>query len=199
MIHRYVEKALNLLGVQIHRQNAVGPGSHQQIGHELGRDRHARLILPILSGVAVKWQHRCDAVGAGPFERVHNDEQLHQVMICWRAGRLNHKHILTSDVFLDLGKRFSVGEGGEGDFARLDANVTADGIGEREIRTAGEYFHVRFRSGRGFNLCCRATLLAAAKSNNWQTPIKCIRALGNKFILTEYAPLGQALKLGEEP
>ena len=32
MIHRDVKKALNLLGVQVHGQDAVGAGGDQQVG-----------------------------------------------------------------------------------------------------------------------------------------------------------------------
>jgi len=47
------KKALDLLGVQIHGQDPVCPGSHQQVGDELGRNRHARLVFAILP-----WRNR---------------------------------------------------------------------------------------------------------------------------------------------
>jgi hypothetical protein len=54
MIHRNVEKPLDLLRVQIHRQNAVRAGGHEQVRHQLRRDRHARLVFAILPRVTVK-------------------------------------------------------------------------------------------------------------------------------------------------
>ena len=48
-----VEEALDLGGVQVEGQDAVGAGHRQQVGHQLGGDRHAALVLAILPGVAV--------------------------------------------------------------------------------------------------------------------------------------------------
>ena len=48
VIDRDVEEALDLRGVQVHRQDAVGARGRQQVRHELGRDRHARLVLLVL-------------------------------------------------------------------------------------------------------------------------------------------------------
>jgi len=49
MIHRDVEETLDLLRVQIHRQHAVRPRCDEQVGDELGRDRHPRLVLAVLA------------------------------------------------------------------------------------------------------------------------------------------------------
>ncbi len=81
MVHRNVEKALNLLRVQIHGQDAIGARRDQQIGHQLRGDRDARLIFAILARVAVERQHRGDARRAGPPQRIHHDEHLHQMVV----------------------------------------------------------------------------------------------------------------------
>ena len=60
MVHRNIEEPLNLLGVQVHRQDAVRPRGHQQVGHQLGGDGHARLVFAVLPGISVKRQHRRD-------------------------------------------------------------------------------------------------------------------------------------------
>ena len=52
VVDRHVEKALNLRRVQVHRQHAVGPGPRDEVGHQLGRDRHAAFVLAVLPGVA---------------------------------------------------------------------------------------------------------------------------------------------------
>ena len=67
-----------------------------------------RLVLSVLPGVTVKGQNRRDPLGRGPPRRVNHDEQLHQVMIRWRAGRLDHEDILTPDVLVDLHERLAV-------------------------------------------------------------------------------------------
>jgi hypothetical protein len=42
VVGRDVEEALDLAGVQVERQHAVGAGMGDQVGDELGRDRRAR-------------------------------------------------------------------------------------------------------------------------------------------------------------
>ena len=79
VIDRHVEEALNLRGVQVHGQHAVGAGARDEVGHQLGGDRHAALVLAVLPGIAEVRHHRRDAVGAGPLEAVDHDQQLHQV------------------------------------------------------------------------------------------------------------------------
>ena len=81
MIDRNVKEPLNLRLVQIHRQHAVGAGRAQHVRHQLGRNRHARLVLAILPRVAVIRQHRRDPRRRRAPERVDHDHQLHQVLI----------------------------------------------------------------------------------------------------------------------
>ena len=49
MIDGNIEEALNLLRVQVHRENPVRAGGDEQVGDELGGDGHARPILAIPS------------------------------------------------------------------------------------------------------------------------------------------------------
>ncbi|EKD34293.1 MAG: hypothetical protein ACD_75C02402G0001 [uncultured bacterium] len=53
IVHRDVEESLDLTGVEIHRQNAFGPGLGDEIGDELGGDRCARRHFPVLAGIPV--------------------------------------------------------------------------------------------------------------------------------------------------
>jgi hypothetical protein len=52
IVDRNVEEALNLAGVQIDRQHAVGAGAGDEIGDELGRDRRAGPGFAVLPGIA---------------------------------------------------------------------------------------------------------------------------------------------------
>ena len=102
VIDRNVEKALDLGGVQVHRQHAVGPGPGDQVGHQLGRDRHPAFVLAILPGVAEIRDHRRDPLGTGPLAAVDHDQQFHQVVVDRRAGRLDEEHVAAADVLVDL-------------------------------------------------------------------------------------------------
>ena len=61
VVHRDVEEPLDLPGVEVQGQHALRPGRGEQVGHQLGRDRHARLHLAVLAGVPVVGEHRRDA------------------------------------------------------------------------------------------------------------------------------------------
>ena len=110
MVHRNVEKALNLGRVQVHRQHAVGPGAGNQVGHQLGRDRHAAFVLAVLPGVAEIGNHGRDPIGAGPLEALDHDQQFHQVLVDRRAGRLDDEHVAAANVLVDLAGDFAVGK-----------------------------------------------------------------------------------------
>jgi hypothetical protein len=133
VVHRDVEEALDLLAVQIHRQHAVGPGGHEQVGHQLGGDGHAGLVLAILPGVAVEGDDGRDALRGGPLGRIDHDEQLHQVMVGRRAGGLDEVAVRAADVLVDLHERLAVGEAVDGRVAERDADGRADFLCERPV------------------------------------------------------------------
>ncbi len=70
-----IEEALNLRLVQIHRQHAVGAGGAHDVGDELGGNRNARLVLPVLAAIAVVRHDRRDARRRRPAERVDHDRE----------------------------------------------------------------------------------------------------------------------------
>ncbi len=102
MVDRDVEKSLHLLRVQIHREDAAHSRGGEEVGDQLGRDRHPRLVFAILPRVAEKRNHRRDPIGARPARRVHHDEQLHEVLIGRRAGRLDDENVAAANVLVDL-------------------------------------------------------------------------------------------------
>ena len=149
--------------MKIHRQHAIAARSHKQVGHQLGSDRHTRLIFSILSRIPIKWNHCRDAHCARPTERVHHDEQLHQIMIGRRTGGLHHIHILAPDIFVDLHERLAVRKRVDGAFPQLDANTLADGLREFLIGCAGKYFHKMKRFWKTTPLLSRAGVLWSSR------------------------------------
>jgi hypothetical protein len=105
-----VEEALDLAGVEVEAENPVGAGPLDQIGHQLGRDRRARAGLAVLAGIAEIGDHRGDPAGRRPPQRIDQDQQLHQVVVGRKRGRLDDEHVLAAYVLLDLDEDLHVGE-----------------------------------------------------------------------------------------
>jgi hypothetical protein len=104
----------------------LAPADIEQVGHQFGGDRHAGLVLAILPGVAVEGNDGRDALRRGALGRIDHDEQLHQVMVGRRAGRLDEIAVRAADVLVDLHERLAVGEAGDGGVAERNADGRAD-------------------------------------------------------------------------
>jgi len=102
VVERDVEEALDLAGVEIHRERAIGAGGGDEVRDQLRRDRRAGLRLAVLPRVPEVRDDRDDAAGAGTLERVDRDQELHQRFVGWRTRRLNHEAVHTADVLADL-------------------------------------------------------------------------------------------------
>ena len=56
----YLDKLyLYLTGMKVHGDDMISPGDTQHVGHQLGRDGGAGLVLLILPGVRVARDHSC--------------------------------------------------------------------------------------------------------------------------------------------
>ena len=166
MIHRNIEKSLHLLRVQIHRQHTAYAGGMQKIRDELGRDRHPRLIFAVLSRVTEKRNDRRDAIGAGAARGIHHDEQLHQVLVGRRAGRLNNENIAAANVFLDLDVGFAIGKRADRRLPKRHADAVADALRQLAIGGTAEDFHLGLESEHN---CGGANL--GAPNGHWQSLI----------------------------
>ena len=111
VIHRDIEEALNLRGVQVHRQHAVCAGGFDHVGDELCRNGVAALGLSILPRVAEVGDHGGDTAGRGALAGVDHNEKLHEVVVHGLAGGLNEKNVAAADGFVDGHGDFAVGKG----------------------------------------------------------------------------------------
>jgi hypothetical protein len=94
VVDRDVEEALDLIGVQIHGQHAIGTRGTDHLRHQPGGDRHARgARTAVLPRIAEVGDDRGDALRRGPAQRVDHHQQLHQIVVGRRAGRLHHEHV----------------------------------------------------------------------------------------------------------
>ena len=133
-----VEEALNLRGVQVDEESAVGAGGGEQIGDELGADGDAGTVLAILSRVSVIGNDGGDAGGGGALECVDHDKKLHQVLVDGIAGGLDDEDVDAADVLEQLEVDFAIGEALQLDLTDRNADVAADLFGQGPIGRAAE-------------------------------------------------------------
>src|SRR6185436_14440422 len=138
VVHGDVEEALDLGGVQVQGDDAVGAGAGDEVGDELGGDGHAADVLAVLAGVAVVGQHGRDAGGAGALEAVDHDQQLHEVLVDRRGGRLDEKDVAAAHVLVDADEVLAVGEVLQVDAAEGVAEAVGDALGQGRVGPAAE-------------------------------------------------------------
>ena len=117
VIHRQVEEPLQLVLMEIHRQHPVGARHRDHVGHQLGADRHPRLVLPVLPGVPEIRNHRRHPSRARPPGRVHQEQQLDHVL-GRRVGGLDDVDVPAAHVLVDLDEQLAVGKPPERDLAQ---------------------------------------------------------------------------------
>ena len=110
VVHRQVEEPLDLRRMQIERQHPRHPRDGQEVRHQLGADRRARLRPPVLPGIAEIRHHRGDPVRRRPAQRVAHDQEFHQVVVRRVRRRLDDEHVLAADVLVDLDEDLGVVE-----------------------------------------------------------------------------------------
>src|SRR5208282_3975866 len=130
--------ALDLPGVQVHRQYAIHTGRRDQVGDHLRADRHARRDLAILPRVAEVRDHRGDTPGRRAPQRIGEQDQLHQVFGGRSAYRLDDEAIAAAHVLADLDHHFAVGKAANLGFTHLHAKVLRHLARERGIGVPGE-------------------------------------------------------------
>jgi hypothetical protein len=141
MTGRDVEEALDLAGMEVDREDAVGAGDGDEVGDQLGRDRRARPGLPVLPGIAEIGHHRRDPLRRGAAERVDADQQLHQIVIGRIGGRLDHEHVLAADILVDLDEHLLVGEAAHAGVGDRHFEIGRDVADQRQVRIARHQLH----------------------------------------------------------
>ena len=143
MIQRNIEKSPDLPGVQIHGEDAVTARRREQVGDELGRDRLAGPHLPILARIAEVWDDCRDPVGRSPAQRIDHHQQLHQILIHRRTGRLDDEHILAAYALLDAHPDLAVGEAEDAHLRQRDVEPCRDLLRQHRVAPAAEQLQPR--------------------------------------------------------
>ena len=142
IVHGDIEESLYLVGVQVHRQNPVHAGLADQLCHQFGRDRHPVCARPaILPGVTEVRYERGHPGRRGPLHGVGHDQQLHQVLVHRRAGRLHQVNLTPPNVLHDFDHDFAVAEAADIHSAQGHVKMMANVLGKRGMRVTRKYGH----------------------------------------------------------
>ena len=142
VVDRNIEETLNLIRMQINGQHAIDTGAGNHVGDQLRRDRHAhRARATILTCVSEVRNHRRDARRRRTSACIDHHQQLHQMIVRWRARRLHDEHIATADVLEQLDRDLAVTEPADRCPSERDGQVAADFISERLIGVARKHRH----------------------------------------------------------
>lgn len=106
-----VEEALNLPGVQVDRDVAIGAGDFDDVRQQARGDADARLVFLVRSRIAEIRDDDVDTRGRVALERVDQDQQFKDVLVqVGRCHRLYEVHILTADALAKADEEVLVGK-----------------------------------------------------------------------------------------
>ena len=125
MVYGNIEESLNLVSVQVHRDNAVYTGTTQQVGHQFGANAHTWLVLAVLTCPAEVGDHGVDVAGRCALGGIDHQEQLHQVVRIGE-GALYQEHITATDGLLVRDRKLAIGKFGENQIAQRTIQTCAD-------------------------------------------------------------------------
>ena len=138
VVDRAVEESLDLIGVQIHGDDAVGAGGFEEVGDEACGDRLAAAMFLILSGIGVERHDRGDPFGAAPLEGVDHDQLFHEPGVQWRGMGLQHEGVAAPHRLVEPYEDLPVGEIARGLGGHMDIKFLGDLLGQLGMRPAGE-------------------------------------------------------------
>ncbi|MNV71021.1 hypothetical protein D3C71_1640140 [compost metagenome] len=125
--------------MQVHGQDAFHAHGLEHVGHDLGRDRHARRArATVLAGITEIGDHGADTLSRCTLERVDHHQQFHQVVVGGGAGRLNDEHVAGANVLLDFDGDFTIGEAANFRGAKLGAEIAGNLFGHATVGIAGK-------------------------------------------------------------
>ena len=120
MVHRPVEEALDLRGVQVDGHQPVRARGGEQVSDQPRRDRFAPPALLILPRVAEERHHHRDPLRRRPLERVDHDQVFHDPLVDRRGVALQHEGVAAANRLKEPDHDLAVGEVVQPGRRRLD-------------------------------------------------------------------------------
>ena len=142
IVCRNIEKALNLAGMQVHGQHAVGTRFGDQIGHQLGGNRSTGSRLSVLSGIAEIGKNSGDSLGRCASQRINHDQQFHQIVVRRVARGLNDEHVFAAHIFVYFYENLIVGKAPHACVRKGQAHIFRNAFGQGQVAVTRHQFHV---------------------------------------------------------
>ena len=120
-----VEEALLLVGMQVHGDEAVDAGHAEHVGHELGADGHAGLVLAVLTCPSEVGDDGVDGTCRGALGGINHQEQLHEVVAVGERA-LHEEDVAAAYRLLVADGKLAVGELRHLQFTQRAAQTLAD-------------------------------------------------------------------------
>ena len=125
MVDGHVEESLYLVGMQVHRDDAVHACHAEEVGHELCSDADARLVLAVLSGPSEVGDDGVDGSCRCSLGGINHEEELHQIVRIGECALHEEDVAPANGLFVGDGK-FSVGEFRHNHFTKRAPEAGAD-------------------------------------------------------------------------
>jgi len=138
VVDRDREEALDLAGVEVHRQDAVDTRELEHVRDETGGDRLTWFRLPVLPRVREPRDHGRDPLRGRQLRRLDHQHELHQVLVHGRGTGLDDEDVGAPDRLQVAAVRLVVRERTELDIAELDAQFLGHRVRELRMRAAGK-------------------------------------------------------------
>jgi hypothetical protein len=108
-----------------------------QVGHELGADRHPRLVLTVLPRVPEVRHHHRHPRRRCPLGRIDQQQQLDDI-VTRRRRRLHDEDVAAPGVLIDPGEDLTIREPLDRHIAQRQTHVPRNLLRQRTIRCAAQ-------------------------------------------------------------
>src|SRR5690606_13501756 len=131
VVHWDAEETLNLFCVQVNGQYTVDAYSGDHVSHYFCTDCNTRrTYTTILASITKVGDYSGNTVGRGAVHGIGSQQQFHQTVVCWSAGGLDDKHILTAHILKNFYRYFTIAEFTDLRVAEWNANVAGNFFGQ---------------------------------------------------------------------
>ena len=109
MVHGNIEETLNLVSMQVHRDNAVYTSHTQQICYQLGTDAYTWFVLTVLTSPSEVGDDGIDGACRCALGSVNHQQQFHKIVRIGESA-LYQENILSANALLVRNGKLAIRE-----------------------------------------------------------------------------------------